>query len=191
MELWNKYHRKRLRERLLPFLGKKWVTDSGLSFTEEVLHACLDAYRREEKSVDPKKYREKLFSIADNLSEEVEKADGMRDASKEAIKKYIADIPYQGHQYNLVDIFDAEDEESEEPEKLSPIKKLTRFLHSKKDEERKRIWKLVRWWGGKGANCLGKTTLFACLSEMIDHNLFSKLRKVSIPSPYFYQDKRC
>ena len=190
MELWNKYHRKRLRDRLLPFIfGKKWITDSGLSLTEEVLHTCLDIYRREEKSVDPKKYREKLFSIADNLSKEAEKASGTEEAAKEAIKKYIADLPYQRYQYNLIDIFDAEDEESEEPEKLSPIKKLTRLFQSKKDEERKRILKLVRWWGGKGANCLGKTTLFACLAEMVDHNLFSKLRKVNIPSHTFIRIK--
>ena len=156
MELWNKYHRKRLRERLLPFLGKKWITDSGLSFTEDVLHACLDAYRREEKSVDPKKYMEKLLSIADNLSEKVKKAGGTENAAKESIKYFIShnNIPSQRHTYNLIDILDTID-----------------------DEE------------NRNANCLGKTTLFACLAEMVDHNLFSKLRKVDIPSHTFIRIK--
>jgi len=149
MKLWNKYHREKF--------GESWITDSELSFTEKVLYTCLDIYeKREGKSVAPKKYMEKLFSIADSLSEEVEKAGGTEDAAKESIKQFIAheNIPFQRDTYNLIDILNTID-----------------------DEE------------NRSANCLGKTTLFACLSEMIDHNLFSKLRKVSIPSHTFIRIK--
>ena len=39
------------------------------------------------------------------------------------------------------------------------------------------------------ADCLGKTTFFACLAEMLNHELFSKLRTVHIPYHLFLRVK--
>jgi len=147
MKLWNKYHREKF--------GESWITDSGLSFTEDVLHTALDMERRKGKLPNPKEYIEKLFSIADNLSEKVEKAGGTEDAAKETIKRFIAhkNIPYK-RDINFVDILNN--------------------LDDKKN---------------RGADCLGKTILFACLAEMINHKLFSKLKCVTLPDHIFIRIK--
>ena len=149
MELWNKYHKGKF--------GEKWITDSELSFTENILHIHLDIYRRVDKiSIDSKSYIEKLFSIADSLSEEMEKINGMEDATKETIKQFVArdNIPYNQDIYDFIDILNTIDDEK-----------------------------------NRSANCLGKTTLFVCLAEMVDHELFSKLRVVTIPSHVFVRVK--
>ncbi|MCK4428811.1 MAG: hypothetical protein KAU95_00425 [Candidatus Aenigmarchaeota archaeon] len=150
VELWDKYHKRETRQKESDLSKDGWMTDSGLSYTEDALYVCDGIKMKEGNLKNMEDYYKKLLSTADYLSEEAEKKGGTGDAVKEIIKKYVANenIEYVSGAYNLLDTIDT----------------------------------------NKG-NCLSKSTLFAGLAEMMDYDLFSGLRAVSIPGHIFVRIK--
>jgi len=141
-----------------------WKTDSELSYTEQILHTCQKIKRRENISTNSEDYLKKLFSIADDLFAEVEKTGGT-----EVEKAGGTEISTK----EVIKKFVAE----ENIPYLKDRYNLIDILDTIDNKESRR------------ANCLGKTILFSCLAEMIDFDLFFKLRKVTLPNHTFIRIK--